>query len=306
MKKILITGSSGFIGTNLLNYLNNEMFNIIPFTRANGFDYNDIDYNYLNKEFIYSIVHLAGKAHDLKNVLNEQDYFNTNTNLTIKIFDEFLNSNAKSFIYFSSVKAVKDHLDYTLTENTKPTPTSAYGKSKLAAENYILSKIKTTDKQVYIFRPCIINGPGNKGNLTLLYNLISKKFPWPLGAFFNKRSFCSVDNLCFVINELLERPDISSGIYNIADDEPLSTNEIRKLIGKSINKKYYILSINKFLIRIVAKCGDIFKLPLNSERLIKLTESYVVSNTKIKTAIGKELPLTSREGLIKTFQSFDK
>ena len=50
MKKILITGSSGFIGTNLLNYLNNEMFNIIPFTRVNGFDYNDLDYNYLNND----------------------------------------------------------------------------------------------------------------------------------------------------------------------------------------------------------------------------------------------------------------
>lgn len=306
MKKILITGSSGFIGKNLINYLNRELYNIIPFSRANGFDYNVLDYNYLNKESITSIVHLAGKAHDLKSVLNEQDYFNTNTNLTIKIFDAFLNSNAKSFIFFSSVKAVKDHLDYTLTEDTKPSPISAYGKSKLSAENYILSKLKSTDKQVFIFRPCLINGPGNKGNLTLLYKLVSKNFPWPLGAFCNKRSFCSIDNLCFIVGEFLERYDFSSGIYNIADDEPISTNDIIKLIGESINKKSLIVPINKYVIRILAKFGDVFKLPLNSDRLTKLTESYIVSNAKIKIAIGKELPISTRAGLIKTFQSFIK
>lgn len=183
---------------------------------------------------------------------------------------------------------------------------SAYGKSKLAAENYILSKIKSTDKQIFILRPCIINGPGNKGNLTLLYKLVSKNYPWPLGSFFNKRSFCSIENLCFIINELLERHDIPSGIYNIADDEPISTNDIIKLIGESINNKSHIISINKYLIVILAKFGDIFKLPLNSDRLTKLTESYVVSNAKIKIALGKELPISTRTSLIKTFQAFSK
>jgi nucleoside-diphosphate-sugar epimerase len=54
----------------------------------------------------------------------------------------------------------------------------------------------------------------------------------------------------------------------------------------------------------LAKIGDLLKLPLNSERLQKLTENYVVSNDKIKKALGKELPVSAREGLNKTIASF--
>ena len=152
----------------------------------------------------------------------------------------------------------------------------------------------------------MVHGPGNKGNLNLLYNFVSKKLPWPLGAFNNYRSFCSIDNLCFVVNEIISRPEILSGIYNIADDDVISTNRIIELIGISLNKKPMILSINKNIIQFITKVGDIIKLPLNSERLTKLTESYMVSNIKIKKVIGKKLPLTTEEGLLKTFQSFIK
>jgi nucleoside-diphosphate-sugar epimerase len=134
--------------------------------------------------------------------------------------------------------------------------------------------------------------------------MVSKGFPWPLGAFKNKRSFCSIDNLCFIINELIENDKISSGVYNIADDEPISSNEIIKLIAKSMDNTPLILNIPKFIVKGVSKLGDIFKLPLNTERLSKLTETYLVSNQKIKIAINKPLPISTRYGLIKTFESF--
>ena len=146
----------------------------------------------------------------------------------------------------------------------------------------------------------------NKGNLNLLYKLVCKNIPWPLGAFNNCRSFCSIDNLCFVINELISRPEIPTGIYNVADDDSVSTNRIIELIAFSLNRKPIILSFNKKIILFIAKVGDIIKLPLNSERLTKLTESFMVSNLKIKTTLGKKLPLTAEEGLLKTFQSFIK
>jgi hypothetical protein len=71
----------------------------------------------------------------------------------------------------------------------------------------------------------MIHGEGNKGNLNLLYQLVSKGLPWPLGNFKNQRSFLSIENLCFVIREIVERNDILFGIYQVADDEALSTNE---------------------------------------------------------------------------------
>ena len=236
-----------------------------------------------------------------KNVL---DYINVNTELTKQVFNEFLKSDAKVFITLSSVKAVTDFVEGELLETFAPNPISNYGKSKLYAENHILSCKIPDGKSFYILRPCMIHGPKNKGNLNLLYGLVSKGFPWPLGAFENSRSYLSIENLCFIIKELIEREDIPSGIYNVADDVPLSTNEVIKMIAESRGKKARILNLSKNLIKVLARVGDILKLPLNSERLQKLTESYVVSNAKIKKALGKQLPVSSKEGLLRTFQSF--
>ena len=152
----------------------------------------------------------------------------------------------------------------------------------------------------------MIHGPGNKGNLNLLYKVVSMKFPWLLGDFENKRSFCSIDNLLFVIRELIQNESISPGIYNIADDVPLSTNEVIRLISKSTNNNPIMWRVSRRLIKNVAKLGDKINLPLNSERLKKITESYVVSNKKIINAIGKELPIGSKKGLLETFKSFKK
>ena len=305
MQKILITGSSGFLGKNLSLYL--REYKIFPFSRTLGLEYNILTNNYLDINQIGVVIHLAGKAHDLKNTTNEKEFFKINTDLTKKIFDSFLNSNSNIFIYLSSVKAVKDFTDCILTEEIKETPTSIYGKSKLAAEKYIHSKFEFyKNKSVYILRPCMIHGPGNKGNLNLLYKIVNKGFPWPLGAFNNERSFCSIDNLSFIIKELIDNGKIPSGIYNIADDEALSTNEIINLIAKSQQKNIHILNVSKFLINVLAKLGDLFKLSFNTDRLNKLTENYIVSNKKIKNAINKPLPITAKLGLLNTFDSFNQ
>ena len=93
-------------------------------------------------------------------------------------------------------------------------------------------------------------------------------------------------------------------ILNVADDVPLSTNEVISILAESQNRKSRIWNISKGLIELSAKIGNVLKLPLNEERLQKLTDSYVVSNKKLMTAIGKPLPVSSREGLLKTFNSF--
>jgi nucleoside-diphosphate-sugar epimerase len=289
---ILITGFSGFVGSNLQKYFGNE---VMSFFRRD-------EHIYL--QGINVLLHLAGKAHDLKNTSSEDEYYQVNTELTKRIFDAFIASDARVFITLSSVKAVADDLERELTEENVPNPMTHFGKSKLLAEQYILSKDIPEGKRVYILRPCMIHGPGNKGNLNLLYQLASKSIPWPLGVFENKRSFCSIDNLMFIIKELTEREDIPSGVYNVADDVPLSTNEVISILAESQNRKPKIFRISKKLVQIIAKIGNVLKLPLNEERLQKLTDSYVVSNQKIKTAIGKPLPLSSREGLLKTFNSF--
>ena len=289
---ILITGASGFVGTNLISALSSK-YSIETLMKDSSIE--------ISQDVV---LQLAGKAHDLKNISKPDDYYKVNTELTKKIFDKFLTSTSKVFITLSSVKAVADRVNGELSEEVVPRPITHYGKSKLLAEQYILSKPIPKGKRVYILRPCMIHGPGNKGNLNLLYGLVSKGLPWPLGAFANSRSYLSIENLCFIFKELIEREDIPSGVYNVADDMPLSTNEIIELISKSKGRNASILNLNIAFLKVLARFGDYLKLPLNSERLQKLTESYVVSNTKIKAALGKPLPISSNDGLIRTFQSF--
>ena len=297
-KTISITGASGFVGKNLTVYLQ-DRFNI-----------NSLQVRYKDEQEIIidcnALIHLAGKAHDLKKVQHPEAYYEANFELTKQLFDEFLKSSASTFIFMSTVKAVADKVDGVLTEETIPDPKTHYGIAKQQAERYILSQALPDNKRLYILRPCMIHGPNNKGNLNLLYQLVCKGLPWPLGGFQNQRSFLSVENLCFVIKELLENATIPSGVYQVADDQPLSTNQLIQFLGLSLNKKSKIWNIPIDLIKGIAKLGDFLQLPLNSERLQKLTENYVISNQKIVVAIGKPLPIKTEEGLLKTFMSFRK
>jgi nucleoside-diphosphate-sugar epimerase len=289
---IYLTGASGFVGKNIIEFFRDSK-KIVKATRNTSIEFEE-----------QVVIHLAGKAHDLKNVSSSDEYYKVNTELTKEIFDAFLTSEAKVFIGLSSVKAVADEVDGELTEDVTPNPITHYGKSKLLAEQYILSQPIPDGKRIYILRPCMIHGPGNKGNLNLLYSMVSKGLPWPLGLFENSRSYLSIENLCFIIKELIEREDIPSGVYNVADDIPLSTNEVINIIAESKEKNATILNMSQNLIKLLARVGDFLKLPLDSERLQKLTESYVVSNVKIKSALGKSLPVSSKDGLIRTFKSF--
>lgn len=300
MKNILITGSSGFVGQNLSRYFTAKQYHVQPLHLR------DATWQSAIAPDSQAILHLAGKAHDVKNTSRPEEYFETNTQLTKELFDVFLASNCRDFIFFSSIKAVTDKAHGTVTEETNTNPKTVYGESKWQAEQYILGKTLPEGKRVFVLRPCMIHGPGNKGNLNLLFQLVQKGIPWPLGAFQNLRSFCSIDNVCFVVQQILEREDIPSGIYNLADDTPVSTNRLIELIAASQKKKALIFGVSPQFIRSLAKLGDYLRLPLNSERLEKLTENFVVSNHKIVRAMGKSLPISAEDGLTQTLESFKK
>ena len=313
MKRILITGINGFVGTNFTNSWskNHKLF---------GLDILQPDKKGVERTFgwddlgklppVDAIVHLAGKAHDTKNQSVAQSYFDINTGLTQRIFDFFMQSDAKTFVFFSSVKSAANSVPGdVLTEDVVPTPVGPYGESKIRAEEYILNYIKrdprAQEKNIYILRPCMIHGPGNKGNLNLLYSVVSKGIPWPLGAYENLRSFCSIDNISFVVEQLIVKEGIESGIYHVGDDEPISTNELIELISESVGKRSHIWRLPKGLMEAAASVGGVLHLPLNKDRLQKLTENYVVSNKKIKKALGIDsMPVSAREGMRKTLESF--
>lgn len=315
--KILITGIHGFVGSNLVKAFSHEHviygLDIVAPDKegvVKTYSWDDVEHDGLPE--VDAIIHLAGKAHDVKtNGSNEREaYFEVNTGLTKKIYDYFLKSKAGKFIFFSSVKAAADSVKGEVVDETvTPEPKGPYGESKMAAEEYIIENEERrmrNGQSTYILRPCMIHGPGNKGNLNLLYGVVKKGIPWPLGAFENRRTFTSIDNVSFIVNGLLKK-NVESGIYNINDDEAVSTNELIALICKVTGRKSHIWRIPCGLMGGLARVGGWLHLPLNQERLRKLTENYVSSNKKIKAALGVEhLPVGAKDGLVRTLESFEK
>ena len=283
--KVLITGAYGFVGTNLCKYLAEKGHEChaldIPVAKRDDVPYVSFyTWDELDKlPVVDAVVHLARKAHDLKKVASEQSYFDINVGLTEKIFAA---AKTTRFIYFSSSKADANG--------------NAYGRSKLAAEQFL-------NGRAIVLRPAMIHGPGNKGNLNLLWGIARRGLPWPLAAFENKRSFTSIGNICAAVEALAERG--TNGVYPIADDEMLSTNRLIELIAETCGKRAKLWRVPKGMMRMVAKIGDVLHLPLNTERIVKLTEDSFVNNSHLKSQLGwKLMPIRAEEGLRRTLRSF--
>ena len=301
MGSILVFGSNGFIGKNLTASLQDHY----PVSEISL--RNDDWRTKLGKSEVY--INLIGKAHDHKGTAVESDYFHANYELTKELFESFQQSDAKLFIHISSIAAVEEYESTNLLdENAECNPVSFYGKSKRKAETYLLEQNLNLDKKIVILRPTMVHGPGDKGNLTLLFKLISKGIPYPLAKFDNKRSFLSIGNFNFCILKIIEnRETIHSGIYNVCDDEPVATSQIIEIIKRICNQKVLNLYIPKKIIRMIAITGNYIPIPLNSKRLNKMTASLIVSNKKIGKELGiQKLPVTAAEGLETTLKSFLK
>ena len=291
--KVLITGAYGFVGSNLCRYLvkkGHECHALdVPAAKRDDVPYHSVftwddllkdDQSFPAGEYD-AVVHLAGKAHDLKKVSSEQSYFDINVGLTEKIFNAS-NGKVSRFVYFSSSKADANG--------------NAYGRSKLAAEKFL-------DGRAIVLRPAMIHGPGNKGNLNLLWGLTKRGLPWPLAAFENKRSFASIGNVCAAVEALCERG--VNGVYPIADDEMLSTKRLIELIAETCRKPARLWRLPKPMMKAAAKIGDVLHLPLNTERLGKLTEDNFVDNSELKKLLRWEkMPIAAEEGMRITLASF--
>ena len=302
--ELLVTGANGFVGTNLRSYLEAKGHRCLKLDVSNA----DFGWDELEKipwDELDAVVHLAGKAHDLKKVASEQSYFDVNVGLTQRIFSALCTEKEKvkvksekvtTFIYFSSSKAFA-------TGN-------AYGRSKLAAEEYL--KAEQANKpniRTIILRPAMIHGPGNKGNLNLLWGLARRGWPWPLAAFENKRSFTSIGNVCAAVEALcddkvkVEGEQRNLNTFPLADDEMLSTNRLIELIAEACGRKPRLWRLPKGLMRLAARIGDVAHLPLNTERIEKLTEDSFVDNAALKRALGWDrMPIRAEDGMRATLK----
>ena len=299
--KLLITGASGFIGTHLIHELSEFSLEAISSSKDKIGGINNC-YSWDKLDEITgtydAIIHLAGLAHDTSNQRSEKDYFDVNVGLTEKLLDIGDGLQISTFIYLSSVKAVVDSVaNHTLTENDKSTATHVYGRSKREAESTILNHNSSFAKLIY--RPVLVYGSNQKGNLSTLERLLFKGIPLPLKSWRNKRSVLYVKNLCWTIHLGL-KTQIESGVYFVADDQPVSTAQLLRYIGKGIGSEPRLFSIPAFIIKMLIS----FPIRSIQHQANKVFGSLEVSNRKLLIALNIEsMPFSTEQGFNETYSA---
>jgi nucleoside-diphosphate-sugar epimerase len=278
MKRIAVTGTTGFVGKRWLGY-NRDRFITLPLALR------EQDAGTLDLKGVDAVVHLAGKAHQMEPIADKV-YFDVNYELTKQLAERAKEQGVPQFIYISSTKVYGDDIKDVLTEESACHPTDAYGASKLQAEQYLLS-LASDSFTIAIVRPPLVYGPEVKGNMARLLQLANKNYLLPFGNSRNARSMVFIDNLLALINHIIEKR--TGGIYLAGDRQPLSTDELIWLIRKYLGKKKGLVSIPIPLRNLIKK--------VKPALYIRLFGSFVADNKATNRQLDFTPPYTTEQGV---------
>lgn len=230
MRKVLVTGQSGYIGTKFNEWIIKNNLDIqLDFISVKNNEWYEADFSKYD-----SILHLAGLVHENKHVDNSL-YYEINQKLTVKIASKAKREQVKQFIFFSTMNIFGVN-EGTITKITKPNPKTAYGKSKYRAE-IELQEMESEDFFVAVIRPPMVYGENCPGNFAKLERLIKKINLFP--QINNKRSMIYIDNLCEFIYLILKNKE--KGVYHPQNSKFISTSLLVKEISKVSEKKVFFV-----------------------------------------------------------------
>lgn len=299
--KVLITGSKGFIGSNLTNKLK-LTHTVIGHGRSScSLDTDDflkvnIDSQSNWKEHligINTIVHLAAVAH---NNSNDPEYINeVNVKGTINLAEQAAKSGVKRFVFISSIGVLGNSTTNTLTfdEHSIAAAHSQYAQSKLDAEIALLKIAEETELEVVIIRPVLVYGVSAPGNFGKLVKLVQKTPFLPFALCRNKRSFISVDNLTDFISTCVEHPNAKNEVFCISDGVDVSIKEFTNGIAKGLSKNLIQIAIPIFIIKLVGRLAG------KSEMIDQLVGNLQVDSSKAKKLLDWTPPVTMVKTLSK-------
>ena len=311
--KILITGSNGFLGQYLCQFLAEKNYSILAQTRKAqtfalpnisniNFDLNDNLHN-IDLSQVEVIIHCAGRAH----IMNETStspldaYRQTNVQGTLNRAKKAVQSGVKRFIYLSSIKVNG--------EETRETPfkpddlfksNDPYGVSKYEAEQELLELAKNAKLEVVIIRPVLIYGPHVKANFKSMVALAKKKLPLPIGCLDNKRSMVSVYNLADLIEVCLTHPNAKNEIFLVSDQDDISVKQLFEKLAHYQNNKLMILPIPKKLISLLATLVG------KGAMASRLCSELVVDTSKNTVLLDWRAPYSVDDSLARIFNKIDK
>lgn len=276
---ILITGSSGFVGTNFIS--------MAPDLHTQGVDL--LTQKVAETDFtgIDAVLHLAALVHQMKGAPEEQ-YFKVNRDLAYEVAQRAKEQGVQQFVLMSTAKVYGES---TTTggyrnEDSACNPTDPYGSSKLEAERLIRG-LEDETFRVAIVRSPLVYGAGVKANMFNLVKLVDRFPVLPLGGIRNERSMIYIGNLVALLKEVMLQQ--ASGIFIAGDRSPLSTTSLVRYISESLGKKRINFKMPKplrWLIRVVK--------PSFTDRLYG---SLVLDNSNTNRKLNFTPPYTSEQGI---------
>lgn len=285
-----LMGYKGFLTRHILTY----------FSEASLIDLSDGKFSNVQDIKCNATVFLTEKAK--KSIWDKELFYRRTLNQLKEAYTTFLKSETTNiFIYIGSISVLEEVFSsHPLLEDSVYNGYSRYAKHNQDVEKWLCDQNLPIGKRLYILRKPLVYGNDCGGKIRILFNLIKFGVPYPLGNFDNKLSFISVKNLCFIIRELLDKNSIvASGIYNVADDEPVSMNDIVDMTYSVLNRRNLKFSLPRILLNLIAKLRI-----TNSVQYKKLTNDFLISNAKIKNALKIDaLPYLSKSEMYNTIIS---
>ena len=324
MKKILITGASGFIGQSLIKNFSKFDKPIRGTVRSNASLFSNTEIEYVSVKDINNktnwneslinidcVIHCAGRAHNMK-IKNEQDhqkiYRSINVDGTKQLAEQAAKAKIRRLIFLSSIKVNGENtanydIDKTLNEKNiifshkdLANPQDTYAESKLEAEKALWKISSKTGLEVVVIRLPLVYGYGAKGNLARLIKLIKLGIPLPLSLAKNQRSMVGIDNLVDLLTCCIDHPEAGGKTFLASDGKDLSTPELIKLIALSMGKKAKLFPLPIFMLKFLALVFG------RSEEINRFVGSLRVDNSYTKEILSWAPPISVEEGVRRMIQ----
>ena len=300
---IALTGATGFIGRHLLRELPKHGYRIRVLLRrpaevppeASSAVVGDIaapQNMAAALRGVDAVIHSAGLAHAMSGH-PEDDYRAINTEATVGLARAAERAGIKRFVFMSSIRAQSGPTaEGVLTEEQEPHPTDAYGRSKLGAEQGLAD----LGIDWVALRPVLVYGPGVKGNMAALLDLVRSPLPLPFGSLKAQRSVLGLDNLVAAVDTALKMPGPVRRPFIVADPDSLTVGDMVAALREGLGRGPGLLPVPASLLGAVARAAG------KGEAFERVSGALVASPKALMDA-GWQPPLTTREGLMRLAQA---